>query len=309
MIKRLNTFLVVALKSTKLFKIFKSAKALKVVISLLSMAIFAVCHSATMGIAFGCGLLVLIFIHELGHIIAMHQKGFGLKVPFFIPFLGAVIFAPKIDDRHTEAYVGYGGPFIGTLAAVACLIPYYFTGEPFWVVISFVGIILNLFNMIPISPLDGGRITQAVHPGFKYVGLGLLLAFTLMFREPGMLIIWIACIIDFDKIRYKKRLIASVGIWVLMFILTLCGVGENHIANWVDVGIGFFLVIPSVFVLVSHDGERRERELAQLEEERKDKRPVSSRKTAIGWFVAWIVLIGFQIVILLLEVPMLPTPQ
>jgi Zn-dependent protease len=304
--KRINTVFAVILKSTKLFKIFKSAKALKVFFSLMSMAIFVVCHSAVMGLAFGIALFVLLFIHELGHIIALKQKGFETKIPFFIPFLGAVIFSPRFNDKHTEAYVGFGGPFIGTLAATACMIPYFMTGDHFWVLISFVGIALNLFNMIPLSPLDGGRITQAVHPGMKYIGIGLLLFMTLLFREPGMLIVWMACIMDIDKIRMKKRMIMTCGIWVLMASLTLVGVGNNAIANWIDTGVGIFLFLPAVFMLLGGDYSEREQRLAEMEEEQRDKRPTCATKQRIGWFVAWIVLIVVQVGIVMLQFPLLP---
>src|SRR4051812_45453074 len=116
--------LVVFMKSAKLLKIFKSVKVLKVVISFASMAIFAVCESAVMGMAFALALVVLLFIHEIGHVIALKIKGYGLRLPLFIPFLGAAISAPPFDDRDTEAYVGYGGPFLGTIAAVLFSAPY-----------------------------------------------------------------------------------------------------------------------------------------------------------------------------------------
>lgn len=301
----MNTMVMLAVKSTKLLKIFKSAKLLKAGISFVSMAVFAVCHSAAMGVAFGLSLLVLLFIHELGHIVALKRKGFETKLPFFIPFVGAVISAPKFEDRHTEAYVGYGGPLIGTLAAVVAAVPFFITGDKFWITASFIGVALNLFNMIPVSPLDGGRITQAIHSKFKYLGFLLLLAFTLMLGEPGMLLIWMAVIIDFDAIRMKKRLMLSVGIWVLMTTLTFAGVGQNYWGNVVDVAAGLFLALPGLFFLLDEKGQQREAELAEMEEERKDRRPECFQKHRIGWLLAWIALIAVQIALIVWQVPFL----
>jgi Zn-dependent protease len=305
--KNMSLVITLAIKSAKLLKLFKSAKILKVGISFMSMAIFAVCHSAVMGIAFGISLVVLLFIHELGHIIALKQKGYETKLPYFIPFVGAVISAPKFDDRHTEAYVGYGGPLVGTLAAIAAAAPFFVTGDKFWITVSFIGIALNLFNMVPISPLDGGRITQAIHSKFKYLGFLLLLAFTVMLGEPGMLIIWIAVIFDFNTMRMKKRLKLAIGVWVLMATLTFAGVGENYWANVVDVMFGLVLALPAFFFFIGENSEQREAELAKLEESHKDVRPECFQKYRLGWLIAWIVLIWVQIVIMILQVPFLRT--
>lgn len=303
--KKMNTMVMLAVKSTKLLKIFKSAKLLKVAISFVSMAVFAVCQSAAMGVAFGISLLVLLFIHELGHIIALKLKGFETKLPFFIPFVGAVISAPKFEDRHTEAYVGFGGPLVGTFAAIAAAVPFFITGDKFWITASFIGVAINLFNMVPISPLDGGRITQAIHSKFKYLGFVLLLALTVMLGEPGMLLVWMAVIIDFDAIRMKKRLFLSVGIWVLMATLTFAGVGHNFVGNCVDVAVGLFLALPGLFFLLGEKGQQREAELAEMEEERKDRRPECFQKHRIGWFLAWIALIAVQIALIVWQVPFL----
>lgn len=299
---RINTLMVLLLKSAKLIKIVKSAKVLKAGFSILTMAIFAACHSVAMGITFGIGLMVLLFIHELGHVIALKEKGFDIKLPIFIPFVGVVISAPKFENRETEAYVGFGGPLLGTISALACAVPYIFTLEPIWLTLSFVGIIINLFNMIPISPLDGGRITQVIDRNFKYLGLGLLLLFTLLMGEPGMLLIWIAVIIDIDKIRMKKRLYGALGIWVTMAILTFCGVGRAFIANVIDTVCALLIIIPIAGVLfVSESGEEKEKRLIELEEELRDKRPDTIPKNKFMWLTLWLSLTALQIGILVIQ--------
>lgn len=301
---RINIILTLLFKSTKLFKVFKSAKFIMPAVSLMSMAIFAVVQSTAMGIALGIGFTLLLLIHEFGHIIALKRKGYPVKVPFFIPFVGAVIFAPKMDNRHTEAYVGYGGPFIGTLAAMLCAIPYLFTYDPFWIVLSSIGIIINLFNMIPLSPLDGGRITQAVHPGFKWVGIGLLFSTTLLMGEPGMLIIWIACIIDMHKIKLKRRLQLCIFVWFAMLILTLLGVGKNATVNWIDVILGALLfVFPAgVYLWEQHKGIKRDEP-----EWATDNRSNCHPKTRVFWLTAWVVLLAMQIWFLVIMIPLFPS--
>lgn len=300
------TILIVALKSTKLIKLLKSAKVIKPALSVLSMAIFAVCHSLAMGVVFGVGLLVLLFIHELGHVIALKQKGYGVRLPFFIPFLGAVVMAPKMDCRHKESYIGYGGPLLGTVAAFLCGIPYVLTHHDIWLVLMFLGIILNLFNMIPVSPLDGGRITQAVHPWFKWFGLFLLLVFTVALGEPGMLIVWMAVIVDLEFLRFKKRLQGAICIWVLMFILTACGFGKNAWANWLDVFLGLILVVPCSGVLFVPNMQELEKELIKAEEERADRRPQLPLDVRWQWLALWLGLLFLQLAAVFVLTPYLP---
>ena len=259
----------------------------------------------TMGIIFGIGFFILLLIHEIGHILALKKKGFGIRLPFFIPFVGAAIFGPKMEERDTEAYVGYGGPLIGTAAALLVALPTFFTESKIWLTLSFVGIILNLFNMIPISPLDGGRITQAVHSKFKYVGIVMLLAFTALLGEPGLLIVWMAVVIDFDTIRMKKRMYMLLGIWILMASLTFAGVGENYVGNVADTIVGILLALPATFHLFGGKGAERERELEELEESLRDKRPECAPKLRFKWFMAWIGLIILQVGTIILMVPFL----
>ena len=277
------------------------------VISLLSMAVFAVVQSAVMGIALGVGITLLLLIHEIGHVVALKRRGYPIKLPFFIPFVGAAIAAPKFTDRNTEAYVGYGGPFIGTIAALICVIPYLFTGEQFWLLLSTFGIFINLFNMIPLSPLDGGRITQAVSSYFKWIGISLLLIFTLGIGEPGMLLIWIACIVDMHSIKLKRRLQYCIIIWLLMTGLTIGGMGNNLAVNITDIILGFLLfVIPAGVYLWR---KSRGREVMEHYFSENDIRPTLIPKHRFGWFTAWIGLLAFQLVTIILMFAQFPTPE
>lgn len=108
-------------KSAKLISLLKVIKLTKVILTASTMALSAVIYGWTYGPAFGVGLVSMLFIHEMGHVIAMRRVGMKTSAPVFIPFLGAVIFVPHIEDRAIEAYVGYGGPLLGSLAALVCM--------------------------------------------------------------------------------------------------------------------------------------------------------------------------------------------
>src|SRR5476649_240067 len=122
-------------------------------------------YAMVWGWKFAVGFVLLIMLHECGHLIV--AKKFGLKVsaPMFIPFVGAFILlkeAPR--NAWMEACVGIGGPVLGTLGAGGSQVLYLLTGNPIFRALAYSGFLLNLFNLMPIGPLDGGRIATAVSP-------------------------------------------------------------------------------------------------------------------------------------------------
>ena len=133
------------------------------------------------GWQFAVGFVLLIFIHELGHLVAARQCGLKTGWPMFIPFMGAVI-ALKEAPRNAwiEAEVGIGGPLLGTLGAVACEAIYLWSGNQMFRALADPGFFLNLFNLAPIGFLDGGRIVAALSPWLWVVGfiimVGLIIA-------------------------------------------------------------------------------------------------------------------------------------
>lgn len=122
--------------------------------------------------AIGVGLVVMIFIHEIGHVLAAKQKGLPVSLPIFIPFLGAFIAMKKNPrDAVTEAYIAFGGPLLGTAGALICYLLGAGTNNTTLLVVAYLGFFLNLINLMPIHPLDGGRITTAVTRWLWLVGL------------------------------------------------------------------------------------------------------------------------------------------
>jgi Zn-dependent protease len=144
-------------------------------------------YALAWGWQFALGFVLLIFVHECGHLLL--AKRFGLKVgaPVFIPFMGAVIAlkeAPK--NAWIEAWVGIGGPLLGTAGAVVCEGLFVLTGNPLFRALAFTGFFLNLFNLMPIGFLDGGRIVTALSPWLWLVGAALMVV--LLVLHPNFLI-------------------------------------------------------------------------------------------------------------------------
>ena len=126
----------------------------------------------------------------MGHYLAAKQRGLDVGAPMFIPFLGAFItLKAKPADVETEAYVAFAGPFVGTLASFACYFYARQTDGQLWLALSYAGFFLNFFNLLPVSPLDGGRITAIFSPRVWLIGAPFLLAMLLYQPSPALILI------------------------------------------------------------------------------------------------------------------------
>jgi Zn-dependent protease len=152
---------------------------------LLSLAIYA----TIWGWRYAAGFIALLFVHEMGHFIAARQRGLAVGAPAFIPFMGAVVaLKEKPADVETEAYVAIAGPVLGTIAALAVYLWARSDNSGLLMAIAYSGLFLNLFNLLPISPLDGGRVTAVLGPRIWFLGVPILLAL-LLYRPSPMLVI------------------------------------------------------------------------------------------------------------------------
>jgi Zn-dependent protease len=155
-----------------------------------SMLISMAAYSWIYGWKYAAGFVLLIFVHEMGHYLAARQRGIDTGLPTFIPFVGAWIALKDMpQDAETDAYIGFGGPLLGSAAAMACYFAARETGSNLLLALAYSGCMLNLFNLIPILPLDGGRITSVISPKVWLVGVPLLAG--LFFVQPSPMLILI----------------------------------------------------------------------------------------------------------------------
>ena len=180
---------------------------LKLLTTVGTMAVSVAAYSVIWGWTFAFGFVLLLLVHEMGHVIQLRREGVKASTPMFIPFLGAVITARTLgDNAAAEARVGLAGPVLGGLGSVVCLLIWRLTGNSFWEALAFVGFLLNLFNLLPVTPLDGGRAMAAMAPAMWFVGLAMMIAFLFIthFSNPIILIFILIGGLDSSR-RWKQR--------------------------------------------------------------------------------------------------------
>ncbi len=184
-----------------LFAIFK----FKVVTTSLSMLVSIGAYTLLWGWKFAVGFVLLLFVHELGHALEAKRQGIPISAPLFIPFLGALIALKQMPkDAWKEAQIALAGPIVGSLGAAAVWWYGEATDNNLLIALAFTGFFLNLFNLLPIVPLDGGRAVAALHPAFWQVGLVGLAALTIFFPNPIMILILVVGALELWN-RWRAR--------------------------------------------------------------------------------------------------------
>jgi Zn-dependent protease len=155
-----------------------------------TMLVSVAAYALFWGWSFAVGFVLLLLVHEMGHVIQLRREGIKASAPMFIPFLGAVVAAKSLGkDALAEARVGLAGPVLGSLGALACALVGAATGSEFWLALAFTGFFLNLFNLIPVVPLDGGRAMAAMAPWMWFAGFAGLVVLAFVFPNPIMILI------------------------------------------------------------------------------------------------------------------------
>jgi Zn-dependent protease len=168
----------------------------------ISAVISVAVYASLFGWAFAVGLVALLFIHEMGHAVVMKLKGIPVGGMIFLPMLGAAVFMRRMpSNARDEAEVGIAGPVAGALASLVCLVIAHSlwasSGLPgIWAPLAYFGCFLNLFNLIPIVPFDGGRVLAAVD------------------RR-----VWLLGFLGLVAIQVWQWFTGSSSIWLLLFIL------------------------------------------------------------------------------------------
>jgi Zn-dependent protease len=163
------------------FVLFAVAK-LKFVTSAFTLVLSVGAYTLLWGWRFAVLFVLLLFVHELGHALWMRKEGIPAGAPVFIPFLGAVIAMKGMPrNAYVEAKIGLAGPVLGTLGAAVVLGLGELQDSDLLRAAASTGFLLNLFNLLPIVPLDGGRAMAAIHPSLwiaGIAGLAVLLVFS-----------------------------------------------------------------------------------------------------------------------------------
>jgi Zn-dependent protease len=166
------------------------APKLKLLATSGTMLVSIAAYAWLWGFPFAAGFVALLFVHEMGHVIQLRREGIRASAPMFIPFLGAVIGAKSLGENAVaEARVGLAGPILGSIGSAVCILVWHATGNDIWRALAFTGFFLNLFNLLPVVPLDGGRAMAAMAPWMWFVGFAALIPLAIIFPNPIILLI------------------------------------------------------------------------------------------------------------------------
>jgi len=188
-----GALLPIAVLAGKAKFLFLALAKVKALTTLATMFISIVAYGLAFGWAFAVGFVLLLFVHEIGHVIQLRREGVEASAPVFIPFLGAVISAKSLGkDAAAEARVGLAGPVLGTAATLVPLAIWLATGSDLWRALAYIGFFINLINLLPVLPLDGGRAMAVLGPYVWIAGILIAVAATILFLGPFMLVFVLA---------------------------------------------------------------------------------------------------------------------
>lgn len=168
-----------------LLTLLAAGKLGKVLLSGGTMLLSVIAYAFVFGWPYAAGFVGLLLVHELGHYLSARQRGLDVGLPTFIPFVGAwVELKDQPRDAETEAWVGLAGPLLGSIGALACYFWARETDSRLLLALAYAGFFLNLFNLIPLSPFDGGRITAVLSPRIWLLGAPVLVGLFLWRPSP-----------------------------------------------------------------------------------------------------------------------------
>ena len=195
-------------------------------------------YAAFFGWKFGIVFVLLIAIHELGHVIFVRGYGFKMPAMVFVPGLGAFTTwnADGAQTVYQESVIAFGGPLLGTMGGLICFAYGALTNEPFWYAAANTAFFLNLFNMIPLGVFDGGRMTGAISPILWIVGFALvivaaiafhwwspILLLVVLFSIPRVVSVWRGTLDPrFAAVTARERITMSVAYFGLLAVLLAC---------------------------------------------------------------------------------------
>ena len=209
----------------------------KFVATALTMLLSVGAYALLFPVWFAIGLVVLIWVHEMGHVLQLKSEGIKASTPMFIPLLGAFVTMKEMPKNAlAEARVGLAGPVLGTLGALGAWGIYAISGNLLFLGLAYVGFLINLFNLLPMLPLDGGRAVGAMSPAFWL--LGILVTVALLFVQPNFIVLLIALLGGtelwrrwkarntpegraYNKIELRHRVMVGLAYFGLIALLAL----------------------------------------------------------------------------------------
>jgi Zn-dependent protease len=179
----------------------------KALATLLTMFVSFGAYALFFGPWAAAGIVVMIFVHEMGHVVEIRRQGMKASAPIFIPFFGAAIFQRQHASTPIhQAQIGIAGPLAGTIGATAAFVGYAVMHSPILLVWAYFGFFVNLLNLIPFGMLDGGWILAPASKWFQVAGLAVLAG--LLFFAPVspllIIIILLGLPMVFERFRNKS---------------------------------------------------------------------------------------------------------
>ncbi|MEH6452800.1 MAG: site-2 protease family protein [Psychromonas sp.] len=237
-VKKVQKFSMLGLASLGL-KLFKSAKIIKVVLAGASLA----AYSWFFSFQFALALLLCLVFHEYGHIRAMKHFGMKTKGIYLIPFVGGLAVSDeKINTRWQDVVISIMGPTFGLILSIILLLLYWMTGNVMFAGLATFNALLNLFNLLPILPLDGGHILKSISFSMNSkvgliaciagAGVGVFVSYSLGLALLGFLLLIGSLEIVFEwKTRFQSHLLPldKYGqifstVWYLLTVAGLLGI-------------------------------------------------------------------------------------
>lgn len=213
------------------------AKFHTVGIMFISLAVSIFFYTLPFGVFYAVGICAVLFLHEIGHVLAAYVVGVRGSLPVFIPFLGAMIRLQRLPiNVKMAANIAIGGPAAGSLGVLLCLAVYFWSDSRAMLILAYMGCMLNLFNLIPCEPLDGGKISAAISPYFAWLGsfiVGGIFFYTYNFI---ILLIFIVSLYNlwnnksstadrlYDEIAWRQRIKVFIWYMGLIFLLGIVGI-------------------------------------------------------------------------------------
>jgi Zn-dependent protease len=171
-----------------------------------TMALSVAAYALVWGWSFAAGFVALLFVHEMGHYIQLRREGVRPGWMLFVPFLGAALGSRSLGGSAlAEARVGLAGPVLGTLGSAAVAGVAAAGGGDFWAALAFTGFFLNLFNLLPVLPLDGGRAMAAMAPWMWFAGFGALVVLLFLWPNPVLALIAVLGGLELYRRWHERR--------------------------------------------------------------------------------------------------------